>query len=237
MGFVTLIVEDSQGHRESFTLSGPGGHVRIAVGRPVRRSGVWSVWANRGKSDVYLAARSIAGVQKFSLHETGDWRHQWVTQEQAERFTGTPIRILDRWSRPREGPSGWAKGLSIWVPQSDVCDMSPDDQSAEGVTWLPEPPSGFAVGIHVVVARTDGGLVPVSGAFPVEAFTLANGEVVLVLVSRLELTDERQQWLDEQRARARAASSHVDVTDVNALRMTLFGYDDDGNRVLWDLAG
>jgi hypothetical protein len=51
------------------------------------------------------------------------------------------------------------------------------------------------------------------------------------------LTDERQQWLDEQRARARAASSHVDVTDVNALRMTLFGYDDDGNRVLWDLAG
>jgi hypothetical protein len=233
---VTLVVEDSQGHRQAITLSGPGGRVRIAVGEPGRRSGVWNVWANRGKSDVYVAARSVAGVQKFSLHETGDWRHQWVTQEQAKRFTGKHDRMLDRWPRPPESAGGWTRALAIWVPQPDVRDISEDDQSPEGVTWLPEPLPGFAIGIHVVVAKTDRGLVPVKGAFPVEAFTLANGEVVLVLVSRAELTDERRQWLEEQRARAQAVYSHIDLTGVKAPRMTLFGYDDNDNRILWDLA-
>jgi hypothetical protein len=235
-GVVTLVVEDSKGHRQAITLSGPGGRIRIAVGEPGRRSGVWNVWANRGKSDVYIAARSIAGVQKYSLHETGDWRHQWTTQEQAEKFTGQRDRMLDRWERPDGGPGGWTRGLAIWVPQPDILDIPQDDQSHEGVTWLPEPSPGFAIGIHVVVAKTDRGLVPVKGAVPVEAFTLANGEVVLVLVSRAELTDERRQWLDKERARARAASGHIDLTAVKAPRMTLFGYDDHGNRVLWDLA-
>jgi len=233
---VTLILEEPQGRRRVITLSGPGGRARIAVGEPGRRSGVWNVWANRHKSDVYVAARSIAGVLKFSLHGSGDWRQQWVSPEQAEMFTANRDRIVDRWPRPKEGLGGWTKGLSIWVPQPDILDIPQDDQSREGVTWLPEPSPEFAIGIHVVIAKTNRGLVPVNGALPVEAFTLANGEVVLVLVSCVDLTDKRRQWLDEHRARARRASGHIDLINLKAPRMTLFGHDDNGNRVLWDLA-
>jgi hypothetical protein len=234
---VTLVIEDPQTHqRKNVPLPGPGGQVRIAVGRPGHRSGAWRLWANRNKSDVYVAARPIAGVQKLSLHESGDWRHQWVNPERAEEFTGSRDRILAIWRRPEEGPGGWIRGVSIWVPQPDIVDIPHDDQPHEGVVWLPEPPPGYVIGIHIVIAKPDQGVVQVTGAVPVEGFTMANGMIVLVLASRIELTEERRHWLDEQRERAQAVVGHIDLTKASAPRMTLFGYENTGNRVLWDLA-
>jgi hypothetical protein len=125
---VILELADERGERiGTFPLAGSGGTLRVAVGMPGRRSGVWRIWANRSKSDVYVAARSIAGIQKFSLHESGDWRHQWVTPQQAEEFTADRNRVMDRWPRPPDGPGGWTKALSIWVLKQDVQEIEDDE--------------------------------------------------------------------------------------------------------------
>jgi hypothetical protein len=38
------------------------------------RSAVWRLWTGKGTSDVYIAARTLGGVLKASLHESGVWR-------------------------------------------------------------------------------------------------------------------------------------------------------------------
>jgi hypothetical protein len=220
----------------AFHLTGSGGQIRVGVGRPGHRSGVWRIWANKGKSDVYVAARSIAGIQKFSFHESGDWRHQWVTPEQAEKFTAGRNRVMDRWPRPPDGPGGWTKALSIWVPKEDVQRIEDDDQGSEGVMWTPEPPDGFAVGIHVVVAKTDLGSVRVSGARPLGGFPLASAEVVLVLIALAEVDDEQRQRIEQFRAEALAKVPVEGLAAAKAPRVSLFGFDDQGNRIVWNLA-
>ncbi len=233
---VTLVLEDSQGQRDSLDVPGPGGKIRVAVGRPGHRSSVWRVWANQNKSDVYVAARVLAGTQKFSLHESGDWRNQWVTKEQAKRFTSKENRVMDRWPRPPARPGGWTTGLTIWVPSDDLLDITDDKQSLAGVDWIPEPPPDSAIGIHVVVAEPDRGFVTLRAAAPMDGFRLADGRVVLVVVSVHRLADIDRLWLDQQRVRARAAAGSVAGEAAPGRRMALFGNDSEGNRLVWDLS-
>jgi hypothetical protein len=63
-----------------------------------------------------------------------------------------------------------------------------------------------------------------------------NGEAVVVLVSRNRLSPEKTSWLDDLRAQAVRAARHVDLKDAKAPRVSLFGSDADGNRLVWDLA-
>ena len=78
-----------------------GGALRVAVGEPGRRSEVWRIWANRTQADVYIGARALAGIQKYSLHTSGDWRYAFTQQyftsiedEAADRPSGS--RVLYR---------------------------------------------------------------------------------------------------------------------------------------------
>lgn len=193
---VTLVLRDSHGQQDTIDVAGPGGKIRVAVGRPGRRSSVWRVWANHNKSDVYVAARVLAGTQKFRLHESGDWRNQWVTTERAHRFTGQENRVLDQWPRPPAGQGGWITGLTIWVPSDEVLDIEDDKQPLAGVGWIPEPPHDSAVGFHVVVAEPDRGFVTVQAAVPMDGFVLPDGRVVLVVVSVHRLAADARLWLD-----------------------------------------
>jgi len=92
---VTMVFGDDSGNSESVVLR-PAHERRptyVCVGEPGHGSGLWRIWganAGSGKSDVFVAARNVAGVQKISLHESGDWRCQWVGATNAERFTGSP---------------------------------------------------------------------------------------------------------------------------------------------------
>ena len=236
---VTLVIEDGQGNREQHTVDGPGDPIRVAVGRPGRRSAVWNIMANKNKSDIYVAARSVARVQKVSLHESGDWRVQWVDSSEAGRRMAelTGSRIQDQWRRPAETSPGWTKALSIWIPDGEVVDMPNDHQTEEGVIWVPPPAPGLAVGFHVAVARPDNGFTEFPATIPLAGFTLASGEVMMLFVSTMVMTDEIRTMLDNYRSAAKEQARLAGFTrSPDGLRMTMFGRDGDGNRKLWDLA-
>lgn len=236
---VSLTVVNTDGEPETFELPGPGGTIRCGIGAPGRRSGVWRIWsdAKSNKSDVYVAIRTLAGYQKWSLHESGDWRFQWVTETRAAEFTESTDRTIDRWEQPAEvGTTGMTKGLAIWVRQCDIVPIENDDEASHAtVQWLPTPPPGYAVGIHVVVARPGQGLVDLGRAVPFDGFTLADGRVVLVLVLGREVTEELNISLREAQREA-INRSDVDWRTVKSPRMAITGSDDEGVRFIWDTA-
>lgn len=233
---VTLVVADAQKELLREGVSGPGGVIRVAVGRLGFRSSIWRVWAGPVKIDVYVAARSLGEYQKFSLHESGDWRQQWRTSEHALKYTGQSRRTIDRWARPAEWPGGWTPALSIWVPPGGLSEV-PDDRPPKrgGVTYLPEPAPGHALGMHVVLAATDRGYVKTGGTLPVAAFWIASAEVVLLVAERRELTDKDLAWLRGNHEQA-VARLPEEQRPKAGLRVTLHGRDDHGIRWIWDLA-
>ena len=236
---VTFVYEDDKGNREQAQLPGPGGEIRVAAGRPGRRSGVWKILAGKNKSDIYVGARSTFGVQKISLHASGDWRVQWVDSNPAGRHMAeqTGSRIQDRWRKPAETAPGWTKGLSIWVPDGEIVDVSDDYQTEDEALWVPPPGPGRALGFHVAVARPDNGFTQFRGALPLAGFTLASGDVMMLFVSTMKMTDEIRRMLDSYRSAAKDAARKAGFNrPPDGLRMTMFSRDDDGNRSLWDLA-
>ncbi|MFE3100371.1 hypothetical protein [Nocardia tengchongensis] len=234
---VSLTLQIGDGEQETVELPGPGGTIRCGVGEPGCRSGVWRIWSNPKKSDVYVAIRALAGYQKWSLHESGDWRFQWLTDARAAEFSGSTNRIIDQWEQPAEvGASGMTKGFSIWVRPSDIVAIDNDDDPGHAkVQWLPAPPPGYAMGVHIIVARPDQGFVHLPGAFPFDGYTLADGRVVLVLMQRREFTEEANAGLRDTQ-REWISRSDVDWETVASPRMVMSGSDDQGNRFVWDAA-
>ena len=217
-------------------LPGPGGEVRFGVGSAAGpRSGTWRVWANKGASDVYVASRPLAGVEKISLHESGDWRLQYVRRDIAKQWAPGQGRVIDRWPRPPETIPGWTRSLIIWVPESDVTLVPQGHEERKLITWVPKPQPGEIVAFHVVIARPDTGFVNLQEQLPLDAFSLANGEICLLLVS-VESVARHQGWLDKTRSQVMASVNRLDLDGMAAPRAAVFAVDDEGLRAMWDLA-
>lgn len=69
-----------------------------------RYSSVWRVWSNPGKHDLFLGVRSIAGVLKVSLHQSGIFKAAFTKEhhrqliEEGERPEGEDKAFM-RWER------------------------------------------------------------------------------------------------------------------------------------------
>lgn len=60
-------------------------------------SSIWRIWSN--KNDIYVAARSIAGDIKISLHESGECHTAFTTQFMKLKESDHPVRAQIRGSR------------------------------------------------------------------------------------------------------------------------------------------
>jgi hypothetical protein len=232
---VTLTVWNKDGEQD-LVVPGPGGTARVCVGdRDGAHASVWRIWANRNHSDVYIAARDIAGVQKWSLHESGDWRHQWVTSQYALHLTNSDDRIIDQWPEPAQFEDiGWTRAFSILARFQDLVDYGDGNELPEDIIWLPAPAEKHATVIHVVIARPDRIAADVKGVRPLYAFTLTNGRVVLLLASIQPVSAEDEAQLASL---LQAVSDHPKVASARAPRLTASIVDaENGDRGVWDVA-
>ena len=91
--------------------------IRFAVGRSEDlRSSVWRLWPN--KNELYLAARSIAGLSKISFHSSGICRYAVVSKE--------PRPPLDSWRRPGPSEPGVTPLFDLVFPPSPVANAFQD---------------------------------------------------------------------------------------------------------------
>lgn len=235
--YLTLRTPD--GKDETVEVTGPPGVIRFAIGTHTRRSGIWRVWSDRGRSDVYAAVRTLAGLQKYSFHESGEWHHAFADDDDAARWAGTPTRFLDQWSRPKSAMAGWTRALAVKVPHGALSEVlnAPDD---EGVLWLPEAPEGRLAVVGVAVVEVNRGWANLH-ALPVAAYRLANGNAVVLVYTTQEFPDEIRGALTEKLSNIPAprGSTPAEVAErvnsAEAPRLSFFGNDADGMRVVWDL--
>lgn len=237
---LTLTVWSKDGEQHELEVLGPGGTARVCVGdRHAPHSSVWRIWANRNKSDVYIACRDIAGVQKWSLHETGDWRHQWMTRQYAWHLTKKDDRTLDQWPQPAEREDiGWTRGFAISVRLQDLADYGDGDELPKDIIWMPAPPQDRVAVIHVLIARPDRLDSKGSGIFPFHAFSLANGKVVLVTFSLQPVLAEQEAELQSMLQQITSHPKSAEhIARLSAPRLTATLVDEEtGDRGVWDIA-
>jgi hypothetical protein len=231
----------------------PNRPIRFSVGAPGHRSTIWKTWANKNKSDVYVASRKTASIFKVSLHESGDWRIQFIGLDHGtvtfRRLDDTEQvgRIMSRWRRPAPTGPGWTDALSIWIPGQDVSHVPNDNERSDDVQWIPDPGPGRVVEIRLVLvdpslART----VNISAAIAdtqsavsfVNGFRLANGEVLLLFARDEPLIGKRLQNLNKMRASERqvALENGFDLSADLGPRIALTEVESDGYRSIWDLS-
>lgn len=165
------------------------------------------------KDDVYIKAMSEESFTKISLHESGQWLHQivteredhpqvhWVTQPDPES------RVLDSWQRPA-AIDGWVHAITLFMRSEDIVHV-PDDlvrPSAVG-RWITAAPAGECseFGVFLIESSAPRRAVPThrlatSALTIVGAYQLAGGEFVMV-------THRRTTWTANEKFRFATASA------------------------------
>ncbi|MBX9150083.1 hypothetical protein HCG77_20070 [Rhodococcus qingshengii] len=126
--------------------------------------------------------------------------------------------------------------MSIWVRQTDVVPFEDAAQKPKDISWIPEPEIGKAAGIHIVFGRPDSPAAEFRGMVPIDAFVLADGNVVMVLASWVDLPAAVNDDLEAHVRRAAALWKDSSITDVSNPRIWLSGFDEDNHHFIWDLA-
>lgn len=234
---LTLLLQ-LNGQADSVDLQQPGGTVRVAVGEPGRRSSIWKIFIPKKKDDVYVMARTIGGIQKFSLHASGHFRYGW-TMEGAKEFGLDPTvtdRVVDRWERRMPDANGWTHTLSIFVPAEDVTAL-PDDSDHLEALWVPSPPAGRVAALHLAFVAPDNPPVTLQGMVPLAALRLPeSGEALLLLAGQSD-GSEFEGMLSQARGQALRALQIIGRDrDEPGLRMGVFGNSENGVRWVFDLA-
>src|SRR4030095_39708 len=96
-----------------------------------------------------FAARSLGGVLKTSLHESGRW-HVAYSQETFEKDVQGAIstqsdRFLEKWSRPAPFADGVTMAFRIVAPHGSVTSTIP--KLEKKITWISNCPPGRATEI------------------------------------------------------------------------------------------
>ncbi|MFJ8040507.1 hypothetical protein ACIRBX_08390 [Kitasatospora sp. NPDC096147] len=181
-----------------------GGQLRFqTVAADGRRSSSWTVFANSGTSDVYIAARPIAGRIKVSLHESGRWRHAFLNEAAASGFLATGAdRAFDKFEPVGEPMApGWTLGYTIVMPDSELQNYPAE---AKKTTLLPAAGPGRAVAVMVLLG--DASAPPVgwdTALTEVGRILLANGGQVLLLAQPVVVPEPWVPAMERARAEAR----------------------------------
>ena len=229
----------------------PSQPIKFAVGSPGLRSGLWRVWSPRNKDDIYVKPISLESFSKISLHESGDWRHQVVSDKLSHpslhfvRMPDPSSRILEQWERPDQYTEGWTEAVAILIPSEDVVPVPADHHKPTDVDrWVLRAPPGEMTEFRIdLVSEGAPALVfgwqdwrtnPLS---IIGAYRTCGGQTVLVTHHRTRMTDSQTEAIE----RLRVEMSSTLSLDFNTAahtgpRMIGAATDPDGCHLYLDLA-
>jgi hypothetical protein len=208
-----------------------GGQVRFqAVGPDGRSSASWTVFANGSTSDVYIAARPIAGKVKVSLHESGSWRHAFISDATAAPFLPPGAdRAFDKFAPASEPIApGWLLAYTIVLPESE---LQPYPAERKQITPLAVAGLGSAVAVMILLGTASAAPVRWDPSLSeVGRLQLANGGQVLLLAQTVGVPDAWKPDMERAKAEARhqAEQNGVDVTATMPVVALIMAGEDSG---------
>lgn len=207
------------------------------------RAATWRLWTEtgKGKSEVYLAARSLGGTLKASLHESGKW-HNAYTQHAFERdvegaITKQKDRFLEKWPRPKDIAPGITLAFRIVTPWSST--TSPIEESkTKNVIWLPNAPKPKSTEIDVIFTKPTVSVPdwPGSRSMGTEligSILLENKETVWAVYWIIDTPDFSP--LEKGTGGFYKGKSRKDL-ESDSIRALVFGTEPDGSRTMYDCA-
>ncbi|KQV11418.1 MULTISPECIES: hypothetical protein [unclassified Kitasatospora] len=210
-----------------------GGQLRFqTVASDERRSSSWTVFANSGTSDVYIAARPIAGQIKVSLHESGQWRHAFLNDAGAAGFLEPGAdRAFDKFAPSGEQMApGWTLGYTIVMPESELQTYPAEKKK---ITLLPAAGPDHGVAVMVLLAEASAPPVKWNAALTeVGRIRLANGGQVLLLSQSVPVPETWIPAMEQARAEAKqqAEDREVDLAETLPV-VALLMAGEDGSRL------
>jgi hypothetical protein len=123
---------------------------RIAVGYPPEpQSGIYRIWNQKGKSNIFVSVRDIADQIKISLHESGECNAgltgQFAQKEMAAVAAMGGSRHQSRWIRRTHTGSRVITPLQIVVPATELNKCSEYHATKKKITWIAPPEAGHSI--------------------------------------------------------------------------------------------
>jgi len=187
--------------------------IRFAVGSPEGpQSPEWRLWSSRNTSDVFLAARTIAGQAKVTFHESGRWRLAFT-----EEYASDPNpyvqpgedRATAKWRRPPEVAPGITRAFFIMVPASELTSPKVESKSHPDTVWVSPAPSGLATCLTIYFITPDADIGHIrSLTRPVGDIELRNEEIVWVVTHDQPMTEGQKTILAKGRVEVARSSYH-----------------------------
>ena len=208
-----------------------------------RRAATWKLWteAAGGKSEVYIACRSLGGTLKASLHESGKWHIAYSQRAFEENVRGVipkfEDRFIEKWPRPSEIAPGITLAFRIVTPWSAVTNVL-EESSARRVIWLPNAPEPKATEIDILITQpttpvTDWPGKRSMGTSLIGSIPLENRETVWAVYWVVDTPDFTS--LGKGIGQFFKGRSEKDLNS-KGLRALVFGTEPDGSRVMYDCA-
>lgn len=199
--------------------------VRFAVGsRDDVHSSVWRLWAN--KSELYLAARSSAGLSKISFHSSGICRWALVSS--------TPRPPIHSWRRQTEMKPGITPLFTIIVPALKLDEHLPDKlPPAHKPTVFVEPPDpGFKILVQLLLtkstfAEVDFLKLPRQSPITFVGHVQLTHEIAWLIAYADHLAEHEQDWAEHlvrtTKIQLKPGGSKDDITfgQIHSLEMSL----------------
>ena len=222
--------------------------IRIGVGsRDGPKSGVWRIWVGKGKSDVYVAVRSYAGIFKVSLHQTGECNVS-LTSQFAEKNPSALSKLsgsrhFDKWRRVTHSGSQLSIPFRLVFPGSELRQISTPDDQDPAVQWIEPPASNYSVDVAVVFTGQCYGKgdwpLRQQGARLLGSFQLPNGEVLWLLYLSSPtfefVADDIRRTRQQVREKGSVTIGDLDLNSSTA-SIVIPGVDPSGVRLFVDAA-
>jgi len=204
--------------------------VRFGVGDPAgARSAEWLVCWSSSKSDVYVAARTLGGLLKASLHRDGRCvvkapdPGKWLSP-------GTPPMYLDIWRINLQSQSEFPFGVII--PTSELRPGPWLQHRNRPTLWLPGKPNA-ATEIAVFLTRIHplpiDRLTSAGWHTTIVAERLSDGRDLWVMAGDSSLPDDKRKELDVVKAYVRRVAPEP-TTEKSNRRLLLFAKNEHGTR-------
>ena len=208
-----------------------------------RRAATWKLWTEtaNGKSDVYLACRSLGGSLKASLHQSGNWHIAYSQRTFKEKVQGAIPKFTDRfvekWPRPSDISPGVTLAFRIVTPWSAVTNVT-EGSNTTGVIWIPNAPESKATEIDILLVKPTTSVAGWPGKQSMStsligSILLESGETVWAVYWVVAMPD--LTTVAKGTGSFYKGKSEKDL-EGEGIRALVFGTKPDGSRVMYDCA-